>query len=308
MFTQGKIKGVLLVLALIVALAAMGLACKKAEGPAKAPAGAPTAGPAKGESQAAAPELEGTIRVSGAWALYPMMMRWAEEYMKIHPKVRVDVSAGGAGKGAADALAGLVDIGMVSRAIKPEETAQGGVFVPVCKDAVFPTINANNPVLADLKTKGIKRQALVDLFMDGKKLTWNEVLGGTGGEEVQVFTRSDSCGAAEVWAIYLGGKAQDELQGVAVYGDPGLADAVRRDVASIGFNNLNFVFDMQTGKAAEGVLVAPIDVNENGVVDPEEVLETKDQAVTAVATGKYPSPPARDLNLLTKTEDRKSVV
>ena len=31
--------------------------------------------------------LEGTIRVSGAWALYPMMVRWGEEFAKVHPKV-----------------------------------------------------------------------------------------------------------------------------------------------------------------------------------------------------------------------------
>ena len=296
MNTQGKFKKVILILALAAVLVLMGLACKpKTEGPAPAAT-------APGGQPGAATELEGTIRISGAWALYPMMVRWGEEYSKIHPKVRVDVSAGGAGKGAADALAELVDIGMVSREIKPEELAQGGVFAPVCKDAVFPTINAANPVLDELKTKGIKRQALSDLFIAGKEMSWNEVFGGTGGEAVQVFTRSDSCGAAETWALYLGGKAQDELQGVAVYGDPGLADAVRRDVLSIGFNNLNFVFDMQSGRPAEGILVAPIDVNETGVVDPEEQLETKEQAVIAVATGKYPSPPARALNLLTKTK------
>ncbi|KPV62011.1 MAG: hypothetical protein AOA66_1517 [Candidatus Bathyarchaeota archaeon BA2] len=26
-----------------------------------------------------------TIKVSGAWALYPMMVKWAEEYHKIRP-------------------------------------------------------------------------------------------------------------------------------------------------------------------------------------------------------------------------------
>ena len=46
-------------------------------------------------------ELVGTIRVSGAWALYPMAVRWSEEFKKIHPKVRIDISAGGAGKGVA---------------------------------------------------------------------------------------------------------------------------------------------------------------------------------------------------------------
>ena len=79
----------------------------------------------------ATPELKGTIRVSGAWALYPMMVKWGEEFGKAHPKVRVDISAGGAGKGVADALAGLVDLGMVSSEVVPEEIKQGAFYIPV---------------------------------------------------------------------------------------------------------------------------------------------------------------------------------
>ena len=43
----------------------------------------------------------------------------------------------------------------------------------------------------------------------------------------------------------------------------------------------------------------PIDVNANGQADPDEVYDAKEQAVNAVAAGRYPSPPARDLNLVT---------
>ena len=96
----------------------------------------------------------GTVRVSGAWALYPMMVRWGEEFRKLYPDVRIDVSAGGAGKGIADALAGMVDIGMVSRDIRPEEIRPGTTYVPVVKDAVFPTINTNNPVVQRYRRKG----------------------------------------------------------------------------------------------------------------------------------------------------------
>ena len=46
--------------------------------------------------------------------------------------------------------------------------------------------------------------------------------------------------------------------------------------------------------------MVPIDVNGNGQADPDEIYDTKDQAVNAVATGRYPSPPARDLNLVTR--------
>ena len=103
-------------------------------------------------------DLKGSIAVSGAWALYPMMTRWAEEYHNIHPAVEFDISAGGAGKGMADALVGAVDIGMVSRDIRPEEEAKGAYWIAVTKDAVFPTINAQNPVLSDLLEKGVTQE------------------------------------------------------------------------------------------------------------------------------------------------------
>ncbi len=244
-------------------------------------------------------ELKGTVRVSGAWALYPMMVKWAEEFQKLHPKVRIDVSAGGAGKGVADALAGLVDIGMVSREIRTEETKQGAFYVPVVKDAVFPVINASNPVLTSLAEKGITKQALVDLWMQGKGLTWGEIAGTASKDSVQVYTRSDSCGAAETWAKYLGG-AQEDLQGTGVYGDPGLSEAVKNDSMGIGYNNLNYAYDSQSGLPVPGLRIVPIDVNGNGRVDPEEDLTTKSKALKAVVSGFYPSPPARDLYLLTK--------
>jgi phosphate transport system substrate-binding protein len=276
----------LLILSLTVALILASLL------PACAPSGTPgTSGT----------ELEGTIKVSGAWALYPMMVKWAEEFQKVHPKVRIDLSAGGAGKGMADALGGAVDIGMVSREIRPEEIDQGAYFVPVVKDAVFPTINATNPVWEALSLKGVQRQTLVDLFIDGEPLTWGDIAGTDSGEAVNVYTRSDACGAAETWAKYLGGE-QEDLKDIAVYGDPGLAEAVRMDPLGMGYNNLNYAYDMTTGLPVDGLQILPIDVNENGQVDPEEDLSTKEQALEAVITGVYPSPPARDLYLVTQTE------
>lgn len=243
--------------------------------------------------------MKGTVRISGAWALYPMMVKWGEEFRKTHPNVRIDISAGGAGKGIADALAGMVDIGMVSRDIRPEEIKPGTTFVPVVKDAVFPAISANNPVLKEIAKKGIKKKTFNDLWILGKPLTWGEVAGTSAKNTIQVYTRSDSCGAAETWAHYLG-KKQEDLKGVGVYGDPGLAEAVKRDVYGVGYNNLNYAYDAKTGLPVPGIQIIPIDVNENGKIDPAEDLSTKDKAIKAVTSGAYPSPPARDLYLITK--------
>ena len=41
-------------------------------------------------------------------------------------------------------------------------------------------------------------------------------------------------------------KKQDDLQGVGVFGDPGLASAVRKDVSGIGFNNIGYIYDAKT--------------------------------------------------------------
>ena len=90
---------------------------------------------------------------------------------------------------------------------------------------------------------------MIGIFITGEITTWGQVVGRPEvTDPIHVFTRSDACGAADTWAEYLG-KAQEDLLGIAVYGDPGLLDAVIKDPLGIGFNNLNYAFDMETGDA-----------------------------------------------------------
>ncbi len=246
-------------------------------------------------------KLSGTLTISGAWALYPMVIQWGEEFRKTYPDVQFDISAGGAGKGMADALGGAADIGMVSREVKQEEIDQGAFWITVVADAVVPTINANNPHLARLQAQGLTAGDFEAIWM-GQAKTWGDVLGDASiTDEIHVYTRSDACGAADTWALYIGGHKQEDLQGVAVYGDPGLAEAVAQDPLGIGYNNLNFAYDMNTNKPITGIEIAPIDVNANNTIDAAENYYADKQGVmTAIAEGRYPSPPARGLNLVTK--------
>jgi len=210
-----------------------------------------------------------TINISGAWALYPMVVKWSEEYKKEHPEIRFNISAGGAGKGMADALAGTVDLGMFSRGISQEEKDKGVWWVSLTIDAVLPTISARNPYLNKLKTSGLSREEFKSIFIDGSIKKWSDVLSISENGDIIVYTRSDACGAAETWAAYLGTK-QENLSGVGIFGDPGLAEAVSKDPDGIGFNNTNYTFDIKTGKKRPGMEVMPIDINDNGAIDPEE--------------------------------------
>ena len=243
------------------------------------------------------------ITLSGAFALYPMVVKWTEEYQKIHPDIKFDISAGGAGKGMADALNGAADLGMVSRAVNPTEIAKGAWPVSVVKDAVVPTIHAANAFASQLLARGLKKEEFADIWITNKFKDWETILEiqtKSPTHQIRVFTRSDACGAAETWAKYLG-KAQENLQGVAVFGDPGLVEAVKNEVNGIGYNNLGFLYDAKTKKPVAGILPLPIDINGNGKLDADEnFYGTLDELTQAIATGKYPSPPARELYLVLK--------
>ena len=174
------------------------------------------------------------------------------------------------------------------------------------KDAVVPMMNANNPMAAELRKKGVKREVFEGIWIKEEVKTWGQVAGTEDKTPVRVFTRSDACGAAETWAKYLGGKKQEDLKGIGVYGDPGLGEAVRRDPLAIGFNNVNYAYDAKTGKPVAGLDPIPIDVNGNGAVDSDEnCYATQDDLVKAIADGRYPSPPARNLFFVTKGKPAK---
>lgn len=243
-----------------------------------------------------------SISFSGAFALYPLAQKWASEYNKTHPNVRFNIQAGGAGKGLTDCLSGTVDVGMFSREITDAEKAKGVWWISLCKDAVLPTVNASNPYIDSIKARGIKKDEFKSIFIEGRPATWDSLLNIKGGnnQKIAVYTRADAAGAADSWASFFG-KKQENLKGIGVSGDPGVADAVKKDKGGIGYNNTLFVYDNTTGKKNPGIEVVPIDVNGNGKTDADEnVYADLNTFLDAVNTGKFPAPPARDLYFLTK--------
>ena len=294
----------LIILITLAALAAALVACGGGTAEPTSETGAEDAvsAPADGKE-------ERTIAVSGAFALFPMTTVWAEQYSAINPNIRFDVPGGGAGKGMTDVLAGAVDIAMVSREIKPEEAGQGAFGVPVTIDAVVPTANANNPHLAALLATGLTPEMAASIWIDQTTTTWGQFLGTDATEAITVYTRSDASGAGEVWSKYQGGTVQEDLKGTAVNGDPGLAEAVRQDALGIGYNNIGFAYNLETGAQLDGLVVIPLDLNGDGTIsDDENFYDNKDAIAAAIASRTYPYPPARELYLVTKGEPDADIV
>lgn len=254
-------------------------------------------------------KLRGTISISGAFALYPITVKWAEEFQKVYPDIRIDISAGGAGKGLTDALSGMVDLGMFSREVTPEEEQKGTWKIALVKDAVLPTINSHNPALTEILEKGLSNSNLREIFISRNAGFWNYFpqYENTIGA-ITAYTRSDACGAADMWGKYLE-SAQDGLKGIGVYGDPGMADAVRKDVSAVGYNNVIYVYDISSRKKYDGIEVIPLDLNENGIIDSvENFYGNLDEVMQAIRDERYPAPPARPLYFVAKGKPESNIV
>jgi len=248
---------------------------------------------------------ESTIRVSGAYSLYPMMVIWAQEYQKLHPEIKIDVSSGGAGKGMSDALAGSVDLGMVSRDVTTAEAEQGIIAVAVVEDAVLATINSDNPVLDKILENGLTKQQFIEIFINYSIPTWGQLVGDPNiTDAIKVYSRSDPCGAAEAWTKYLGDYIQDDIPTIEeitkVKGDDSMSKAIASDPLGIGYSNVNYIYSNTTKTPKEGIVVVPLDLNGNGTIDPEEnFYESRDDLVNAEINDTLPSPPSRLVYLVT---------
>lgn len=255
------------------------------------------------DADPASETLKGEVDISGAFALYPMCLLWAEEFQQEYPDVVINISGGGAGKGMTDALNGMVDFGMISREIKDAEVEKGAWFIAVARDAVVPTVNPKNPIYPEVQKRGLTREQLYKIFVSGEIKRWNQVYPdyqGAPDEAISVYTRSDACGAAETFAEYLG-KHQDDLKGIGVNGDPGMASTVQKDVYGIGYNNLGFAYDLQSRKPIEGLGILPLDIDASGCLEASEMFYSDlDSLSAAIRQNVYPAPPARNLYLASK--------
>jgi len=255
----------------------------------------------KSEPVETATELKGELKISGAYALGPLMNDWADEFMKIHPDLVITVQEEGSGAGISNLLSGSTDLAMISEALTPEQENSGLWRIAVSREGIVAIVNSKNPVLDELLKQGISWEELGLLFAGNGELSWGSVVGSDEKSPVRVYTRSDQSGAAGIWAAYLGLK-KDEMKGTPLQGDTGIIAGILKDPFGLSFCNAHYAFNLNTDSPVDGLKVLPIDYNNNGMLDArEQIFENLSKLHRAAYLGTYPSHLCREL-LLVSTE------
>jgi len=162
--------------------------------------------------------------LTGSSTVAPLALEIGKRFEKLNPGVRIDVQSGGSTRGVKDARAGLADIGMASRELKPEE---GGLMAyRIAMDGIGIILHRKNPVQA-LSDKQIKA------IYTGKITNWQQL----GGEDrkITVVNKAEGRSTLELFLNHF------QLQNPAIHAQVVIGDneqgikTVAGNIGAIGY-------------------------------------------------------------------------
>jgi phosphate transport system substrate-binding protein len=186
-------------------------------------------------SAGAAP-LSGTVRIDGSSTVYPVTEAVAEEFAKLHPKVRVTAGVSGTGGGMKKFTAGEIDIADASRPIQESERAvarKAGleyVELPVAFDGIAVVVNAGNSFASHVTLEELKR-----IWQPGSTVkNWSDVRPGWPARKIKLYGPGADSGTFDYFTEAVVGESRksrpdytaSEDDNVLVSGVEGDADAL----------------------------------------------------------------------------------
>ncbi len=147
------------------------------------------------------------LTLTGSSTVAPLATEIGKLFEKKNAGTRVDVQSGGSSRGVADARAGLADIGMISRALKPDEKDLTGF--PIALDGIAIILNKVNAVAT------LSNDQIIEIYK-GQIKNWKEV----GGKDapITVVNKAEGRSTLELFLSYFK-ITNTEIKASVVIGD-----------------------------------------------------------------------------------------
>ncbi len=191
-----------------------------------------------------ADKLSGTITIAGSTSVQPFSEVLAEEFMKKHPQVQVNVQGGGSSQGVQAAISGAADIGSASRDLKDEEKAKNLLETKLALDGVAIVAHPSNK-LNELTMEDVK-----NIYI-GNISNWKDI----GGEDakITVVCREDGSGTRGAFEDIVMNKEEISDKVIIQNSNGAVRTTVAGDKNAIGFISLAIVNDEVKALDIEGV-------------------------------------------------------
>ena len=197
------------------------------------------------------------LNVVGSTSVQPFAEMLAQAFEESHPGQYVDVQGGGSTAGLQASANGIADIGMCSRALKPDETqpataravpVPGFETVVIARDGLAVIVHPSNPI-ANLTREQIRR------LFSGAVTNWREVGGppihwaGT----VRPITREEGSGTREAFVKMIMGGERISRKALTQESNGAVKELVRSDPCAVGYMSLGLVGTEVKAVSVDGV-------------------------------------------------------
>lgn len=111
----------------------------------------------------------GKITVAGSSSVSPVMQKLKEAYLLVNANAEIEILTSDSSTGMSNAIEGICDIGMASRAVKDSEKEKGLKEITIANDGVAVIINKENPLESMTKEQ-------VEQIYTGEVTSWSEIV------------------------------------------------------------------------------------------------------------------------------------
>jgi glycine cleavage system H lipoate-binding protein/ABC-type phosphate transport system substrate-binding protein len=229
---------------------------------------------------------EGSINVYTSAELYNLTLKWASEYSKINPLIKINVI-----KAEDNSIAGMLNsgtgIGFVSAASFNDFSQRPVWNMVVGRDVIVPVMNAKNPFADEIYKRGITSEELTRIFGGSEKPTWGMLLGNSQNIPLHYYTMNDE--SVNTGIEHFLKIDQFRSDAIKTSGKQEMIAAIQRDPDALGFCNLVDLVDVTNQSLPEQIRLVPIDKNGNGKIDyMEDIYASLQDFTRGVWIGKYP--------------------
>ena len=183
--------------------------------------------------------LTGHVPIDGSSTVYPITEAVAEEFRKVHPKVRVEVSFSGTGGGFKKFCAAQTVINDASRPIKAKEMQMAKdsgiefIELPVAYDGLTVVINPENKFVDHLTVAELNK-----IWKPGSTISnWSQVRDGFPNVPLKLYAPGTDSGTFDYFTKAINGKEQScRSEGITFSEDDNvLVGGVAGDKGGLGF-------------------------------------------------------------------------
>jgi phosphate transport system substrate-binding protein len=229
------------------------------------------------------------VVITGVRFSYPMVQQWIKDYKEVNPGVDVVIESRTTTDPAKYDL-------LIEAYEQDESVKEGREYLYVARYSLLPFANANSEIAAKYEEKGFTKDLIKQIYFsdiyadkkDEKKVEANYT----------VYTRLQKAGAPITFSKYFGFQ-QSNIKGKAISGaDEHLVKAVLKDSSAVSYSFPGLLYNLDNRKLLEGLVVIPVDADDNGrVSNDEKFYSNLDQVIQELEKSELKNVPTEYIHL-----------